>query len=227
MSEELMVPEAGNLVPVVSSVPQSMVEAMATSRFLPRLSLITAKSPAVNEGFPANHFALTENKVNKDLGEKVDVVLVGVRMQYLDMSVEPPLSFYHPEASDDGEPTHPACLSIKERSFDQMSKCLWGPQFLVWIPGQGKFATFLMGTFSARIEADNLYPFLGKGCTLTPKMIKSKKHKTSWMIPTPIACTTITELPAPSLLKKVMDSFQNEEDSPLPEVAEPTTQRKR
>lgn len=170
------------------------------SGFFPRLQLMTSASEKCKVGdFPANHYAFVDGEDYKQLGKEVDVVVVLWRPKAI--STGDPLIITHKKESA-------LFQDIVERSSQPDSGCMYGPEFLVWVPEVKKFATFFMGSKSARNEAKPVLALLGKAATFSSKQAKSPKH--TWMKPICKVCSTqITELPSPEDLADAKERFKN------------------
>jgi hypothetical protein len=95
---------------------------------------------------------------------------------------------------------------------------MWGPEYLVYIPTQKVFATFFMGTKSARREAPALKALLRQAATLGSHEIKTEKYV--WWSPQIRPCTTPFEIPTPEDIKEVYEEFMNPESTDVERVDE-------
>jgi hypothetical protein len=176
--------------------------------FLPRIQLMTAASGKVKEGdFPANHYALINGKDHTDLGKEVDLLILAWRPTAMDYGAEEFIITH----DRDGD----VYKDIQNRADNvQNSNCSWGPEFLVYVPGQG-YATFFMGSKSARNEAATIKGYMHKACTLSSKKIEGKKF--TWFCPEGKACQTPFDPPARDELLEQINKF---EDPPKAEEKE-------
>lgn len=184
------------------------------SKFLPRLQLMTTRSEKVEiDGFPANHFALVEGQNYKDLGESVDVLLITWRPKALDMSGEDIISCYDPKFDKDNQPTG-IFKEIQTKAGVRDSKCMYGPEYLVWIPSIKKYGTFFCGSITLRYEAPAFTLRVGNSATLRPILIKPKKSKPYYSTKV-YDCTTVFDLPVDKEMKKIAAEFLDpQEDGP-------------
>jgi len=199
MSDETLIPaEIVNQLPQKYS--QADFEAISTSgKYLARLQLMTSNSKQCKDGtFPINHFALIKDNLYKDLGSTVDVLIVAWRPKALRLD-EPVISIFDPQ--------DPQFKQIAEDSEEQNSKCMYGPEYLVWIPVVTQFALFFMGSKSARRESANMNARLLKAGTLKPKKIETKQR--TWFCPTATPCTTPFDLPSADDIKQEKEKFDN------------------
>jgi hypothetical protein len=159
--------------------------ATKTGDYLPRLQLLTSASEVCKSGdFPVNHFAIIQGQNNKDLGESVNVLVLAWRPKALEMGEEV-ISIFDTKNTE--------FTRIQALSAEKDSRCMYGPEFLVWVPDSHEFATFFMGSKSMRREAPSLNNRMKKGATLKPHKITSSKY--TWFSPKVEPCTTIFELP--------------------------------
>lgn len=172
---------------------------MKSGDFLPRLQLMTANSDKCKSGeFTINHYAFIRDQNFQDLGETVDVLIITWRPKALEIGDEV-LSVFDPE--------HEEFARIQEKSAEANSGCMYGPEFLVYIPQINEFATFFCGSKSSRREAPNIRALMTKPATLKSRYVETKKYK--WYTPAVTPCSTPFNPPDMEALKKVVDKFNN------------------
>lgn len=216
---ELAETGGGTLIPVQQSkYDQKAMESIASgdSKFLPRLQLLTARSTKVSvDGFPANHFALFEGQDIKDVGDSVDILLIAWRPKALDIGGEDIISCYDPKFNEDNQPTG-VFADIQKRSTVPDSGCMYGPEYLVYIPSIKKYATFFCGSITLRFEVPAFNGRLGNAATLRAYLIKPKKKKKGNSDPyfsTKVYdCTTVFDLPEQAEIAKQSEAFLNPKD---------------
>lgn len=178
--------------------------------YLPRLQLMTANSDQCKKGdFPINHYALVSGQNFIDLGEALDIAVVIWRPKALEIGDEI-ISVYDPE---DGE-----FKRIQEKSEEKDSGCMFGPEFLVYIPSKIEFATFFMGSKSSRREAPNLRARMGKAATLKSHLIETKKF--SWFAPTIVPCSTPMDIPPVEEISEQVEKFNNPPKSEVERISD-------
>lgn len=190
----------------VSKYDDNVFDGLGTGgRFLPRIQLVTANSDKCKKpasqggGFPVNHYALVQGKTYQDIGESVDLLCVAWRPKALDMN-DDIITVYNPNDAE--------FKRIQELSEQKDSGGMWGYEFLCWVGSLGQFATFFMGSKSARNEAPNLKALINQFATLRSVYIEGKKH--SWQAPQVVACSTpLTSMPTRSQLTGQVDKFNN------------------
>jgi len=172
------------------------------SKFLPRLQLCTSRTEAVGDGLiTANHYGIVKGKKNiVDAGEEVDCLVVSWRPKALELGAET-VSCYNPQ--------HPEFQRIQERADNESeSGCMYGPEFLLWLPDQTEFVTFFMGSISARNEAKSLKALMRNSATLKSQKIETKKYK--WFAPLCVPHNLpISPMPDMGLFEKVCEGFLN------------------
>lgn len=167
--------------------------------FLPRLQLMTSNSKKCKSGdFPINNYAIVDGQNFIDLGSAVDVLMVTWRPKALEMGDEV-IAVY--DENDE------QFKRIQEKADEKDSGCMFGPEYLVYVPQVKKFTTFFMGSKSARREAPNANARLKKAATLKSKEITTKKY--NWYAPTVSPCSTPFEMPESEVLKEQVDKFNN------------------
>jgi hypothetical protein len=114
---------------------------------------------------------------------------------------------------------------IQEKSAEQDSGCMYGPEFLVYIPQIKEFATFFCGSKSARRESPTIKALLTKPATLKSKKIETKRY--TWYGPQATSCSTPFDPPDLEALKKVVEKFNNPPKTEVEAAPEEETDRER
>lgn len=159
--------------------------AKASSGFLPRLQLFTGQSGLVKERkFPADHYGLLRRKdFIEDLGEELEVIPITVRSKAIrGLQGDEQQTYY--------DHNNPEFRKIMVESESPDSGAMYGPEFLVWLPGYGEFAQFFCGSKSARLESQVLFNIYkqGKAATLKSRVVKNKKY--TWVTIAVAVCST-------------------------------------
>jgi len=174
----------------------------SSSKFLPRLQLCTSRTEAVEDGLiSANHYGIVKGKKNiVDAGEEVDCLVVSWRPKALELGAET-VSCY--------DPAHPEFQRIQERADNEKeSGCMYGPEFLLWLPECSEFVTFFMGSISSRNEAKSLKALMRNSATLKSQKIETKKYK--WFAPLCVPHNLpISPMPGAGQFEKVVNTFLN------------------
>ncbi len=179
--------------------------------YLPRLQLLTANSNICKSGeFPINHFAIVRDQNNQDIGETVDIIVVAWRAKAIEIG-EMILTSYDPK--DD------TFATIQDKADEKDSGCMFGPEFLVWVPVAETFATFFMASKSMRREAPSVRGFLKKAATLKPQKIETPKY--TWFSPTVHPCTSVLAPPDKDELLKEYEKFMNPPPPTVEKAPEP------
>ena len=221
MSELVAYDENEEMLPSIPNPYDEVYSAVVSgSAFLPRLQLFIANSAMVKEDKIAqNHYGLVIGKDQVDnLGKEVDVLLLSWRPRALDASDKSNI-----RASSDV--TSDLFKEIQENSKEKDSGCLYGPEFLIYIPAREKFATVLFGSISARNEARNVQPLIGKPCTFKSRLIKTPKYSWQSMIVTP--CSTPFMVPTKETMQEVIEEFLQPKEVTGAERAESVSTRVR
>jgi hypothetical protein len=178
-----------------------------SGNYLPRIQLMTSNSSKCKAGeFPVNHFALVVDQDFVDLGESIDLLVIDWRPKAIEMGDEV-MSVFDVE--------DPEFKRIQSLAGEKDSGCMFGPEYLVYEPTQGVFATFFMGSASLRREARAMNTRLRKLATLVPVKISTRKY--TWFTPKVGDCSTPFEIPGDSEIRPVWEAFKN--------PAKPTVER--
>lgn len=193
--------------------------------FLPYLQLFSSGSDAVKEGkIGVAHYGYIEGKEKTitDLGKALLVVPLSYRTKAMKTKNTPdgkPLAFHNHKSKE--------FLEIRAIADDKNQKdsgCLYGPEFLLWLPEQQKYVTFFMGSPTARNAAVPIHALLPrpgvlpKAGILTGVLIDNGTHK--WHGPS-IALSTQSWTPPGEDLATVVTDFLNPRDSAVVEAAAP------
>lgn len=168
--------------------------------FLPRLQLFISNSDAVKaEKIPMNHYGLVKGQDIIPLGKEVDIAIIAYRPRAIDASDKNNVRV-------SSIPTSDLFREIKDRQDNtKNSGCLYGPEFLVWVPSQEKFATFLCGGRSTRNEARKINALMGKPATLKSRFVDNGTF--TWNTPIVTQCTTPFMVPSREEINRVAEEF--------------------
>lgn len=204
MSELVAYDPNEDLLPgVVNPYEDQISDVLGSGSFLPRLQLFIANSaPVKKDKIPMNHYGLVTGKDQiEDLGREVDVLLICYRVRAIDTSDTDNIRASSEINSD-------LFKEIQNKSDnEENSGCMYGPEFLFYVPKVQKFATTLFGSKSARNEARNTFTYKGKPCTLKSKLIETKKF--SWQAMLTTACSTPFDIPTKEEIVEVATNFLN------------------
>ena len=177
----------GDAGAMIESSEEDLLAVAGASGFHPRFQLFGSSSDACKEGkIPIAHWGLVRAKDQiEDLGNEVDILVIAGRAKALDMGGETVVTSYDMKSD--------TFKSIIERSGVQNSKCMYGPEFLVYIPSAGTYATLFLCSPTARRETRSLHARLGRAATCRAQLINGKKFK--WHGPIFGPCTTPFDLP--------------------------------
>jgi len=173
--------------------------------YLPRVQLMTSNSDKCKKGdFPINHYALVRGKDFQDLGDSVDALVIAWRPKAIEMA---------DAIIVDHDPNSEEFKRIQAKAGDANSGCMYGPEFLLYLPDQKEFATFFMGSKSSRNEAGNMRTRMHKAATLKSQELSNKHY--SWFSPSIVSCSTPFDLPDQAELVEQKQKFEN---PPEPEL---------
>lgn len=201
----------------IQKYDESTLKDLVSTSYLPRLQLMTSASKVVKaDKFPQNSWALVRSAEDMtDLGKSVDILICCWRPLALEIGEEV-LSVYDVKSE--------TFKKIQAKSEGKDSGCMFGPQFLVWVPSQKCFATYFAGSKSSRRDAGPLTKELPKPMTFKSRLVETKKF--SWTTPAVTPCSTPFELPEGEELQKQVEKFNNPPESEV-EKAEDTNEDQR
>ena len=176
---------------------------MRGAGFLPRVQLVDntsafSKKKLITAG---NYVLIFRKDQFKDLTAEVEVIPVAWRPLALDSNNEPPLFSHNPESE--------RFKRITEAATKPGEGFISGPDFLVWIPAEKTFATYLMGSKSAKRVASDLNARMHQMTRLKSYFVE--KEKWSWWAPS-ITPSTSPMPPSPADIAVVVEKFLNPEE---------------
>ena len=218
-----------------SDLPAPIVDTKAMSKivesgdYLPRVQLMTSNAAKCKAGdFPINNYAKINGQDFTDLGKQVDVAVLDVRLKALDTSGDQPVSIFNPDMDENDNPVG-EFKRIMDQADTKDSGCMFGPEFLLYIPEAKAYATFFMGTKSSRRESPKMQGLVRSAATLMSQYIDSGKFQ--WFAPKVEACQTELVLPEKDEVIAKINQFRQEKSTDLGELAseeeQGTTERAR
>lgn len=215
MSTALVIPD------VKGSVDQSMEvfnEMAKSSDYLPRLQLVTGNSELSNSGVarPGEYVVVTNKTTNKVLGASVICWPLKFRHKALNTGGDTPIASFDVNSK--------LYATIRAQSAVKDSGCMFGPEFLLYIPDSG-FCTYHMSSKTARNVSPSVQAILlvGKPMVLTSKLIKKPKY--SWHGPVAHESSVFPEQPPGDKMLIQITKFLNPEGSQVELADAPASSR--
>lgn len=208
MSNELSAAPAENLAVILAqtgvgkySSDEDFNHLSTTAGFLPRLMLMSSSSNLVKEGkINQGCFGLVRAKDQvEDLTKEVPCLPLAWRSKAMKISGDEVISIYDRQ--------NKLFAEIAEASEVQDSGCMYGPEFLLWVPGAKCFATFYCSSKTSRREAPQLRDKIGKPALLKSQLIKGKKF--SWFGPVVTAYSGAFGVPSVNEITEQVTKFNN------------------
>lgn len=191
-------------------------DALAKPGYLPRLELKGSNSDAVKEEKVPLGYALTYSKTNmKGLGKSINIVPIAYRLKATSLNGDAPISNY--------DHTSKTFRDIVAQSEVKDSKCIYGPEFLVYIQDVG-LATLHCKSKSERNVAPKIKDRLRQGLTLKVGLAENKLGKWNVIVPEDFDGNFPIDV---EKVKEELEKFENPKNDEAPEAAAPTTQRER
>lgn len=185
--------------------------------FLPALTLFIAQSQAVQDGkIGMNMYGLRRSGDEIDvLDKEVDIVILNKRPKALDLTDKNNIRASFDPKSDLFKEIQ-AKANAKKTEETKHLRCMFGYEFLVWVPDRREFAAFFMGSPTARNEAGKVLGRMGDKATLKSKRIDGAQN--SWYGPVCLPCSAIFDLPDQDEARKVQEEFLDPKEMPGKEV---------
>lgn len=205
----------GGLIPADIKLPISVAaqddkmfgEVITAASYLPRVQLFGGNSDAVKEGkIGVGRFGLVRTKdAIEDLTAEVAVFPVTYRfkaIQILDGNV---LSYHNPKTDE--------FQDIQAKSEVKDSGCMYGVEFLIWVPSSNTFATFFLSSKTSRRQAGPLRELQQSRQAATLKVELITKGKFKWHGPVVVACSSPINMPPIEEIISQAETFANVKDS--------------
>lgn len=173
----------------------------AAGAWLPRIQIMTGNSRIVQEGkIGVGRLALIKsNNSHVDLSAECSMFVLSWRPKALKIVGDDVTSVYDPNNAEFAD--------IVSQSEVQDSGCMYGPEFLVWLPNPGCFATFHFASKTARREAPNLRQYMKKWATVRTQVIKKGQY--TWHGPVVTVCNQTYDLPSGDQIHAEVTKFVN------------------
>ena len=148
------------------------------------------------------HFALVDGQEMVDLGDKFDCLVIDWRPKALRTGEQMEILY---------DPSSEQFKKIVVESEVKDSGCMFGVEFLLWIPGKG-FIPYYLNNTSSRYEAKPMRALIGKAATVKVIFIKGKQY--SWHAPKVSSCSVPFEsLPTEEEIRNEVKGFRTPENS--------------
>ncbi len=178
--------------------------------YLGRLQLFGSKSDACATGeIGIGHWGLVRGDDITDLSGEDDIIIIGWRAKALDTSGDALIIDFDSKSD--------TFADIKGRAGTRDSGCMFGPEFLVYLPEQAVFATYYMSSKTARREAKKVVALEGKAATFKCRLIETPKYK--WHGPVVLPCSAPVIAPPEDKVRAEWAKFANPPKSDV-EVAD-------
>lgn len=205
MSGELVIPglEPAALAPAGKYSTEETFALIAKSGdYLPRCQLFGGNSEACKEGKIAiAHFGIVPNKDTiVDIGAEFNCAVLGWRPRAIRLNGDTIDNYYDAKDKE--------FIKIQEESEVKDSGCMFGPEFLLWIPQTSQFVLFHMNNKTSRRVAPELLGKIGKAATIKSKLIKTDKY--TWHGPEVLTCSSpLAPLPTAEDVMAQVNKFNN------------------
>lgn len=226
MSTDLALNNQGSEVEVIQSSrwsDEDFALVKGSSGFLPALTLFTATSEPVKDGkIGMNCYGLRRSGDDIDeLGKEVDIVVLNKRPKALDLTDKSNIRTSFDPQSDLFNEIMGKAKAPKTKATEHL-RCMFGYEFLVWVPDRKEFAAFFMGSATARNEARKVVDRLGQKATLKSKKIENSQN--TWYGPVCLPCSALFDLPDPDESRRVQEEFLDPKEMPGKEVVKEGSQ---
>lgn len=184
---------------------------MLGGKYLPQLR-ISSSGKLVEQGIKAGNYCLVQGDGVEDLGDQVDFVPLAHRCKAVDY--EEGVSSYDADST--------VFVDIQERSEVKDSGCVYGLEFLCYLPSCSRFVTFFCNSASLRRASSGVLSREFKGVHGESKMVDGKKRGQRWAVPlwSDLDPEIQLNLPESSDIKEQMVKFAKEAATSEQELAD-------
>jgi len=206
MSEELIKTDSN------SELDKAFDDLVVSNSYQTRVQLYGGNSKDVKKNLIGiGRFGIPRSKENiDDLGTEFNCIPLDFRYKALDTSGDDVVQTFDVDSKEFQE--------IKEKSFEKDSGCMFGVEFLLWMPEQSEFVTLYLSSKSSRPEAKPLRNLKGKAAHIKSDLAETKKY--SWHVPVvSTSDVAISNLPSTEDVEKELARFR---DTKSDETAEDT-----
>jgi DNA gyrase inhibitor GyrI len=177
MSELVPTVGGGSLIPVLADLgvskygsDEDFAALSSGGGFLARMMLFGTNSKLVQEEkIKAGAYGLVKSKDEfEDLTKEVQVIPLSVRAKAMEISGDEITTVY--------DRNNEEFKRIAEKSEISDSGCMYGVEFLLWLPVQKVFTTWYASSKTSRREAPLLKNLMGRPARMSSKLIKGKKY---------------------------------------------------
>lgn len=205
MSDELVLSTPISLADLPGANPlatkqDAFISGMATE-WVPRLQLNSASSQYGKQHVEhINTYGIIRSETDVTiLGKSVTILPLAFRPMALDMRVDKPKSYHDPASAE--------FKAVQSISGGKDSKCMWGAQFLLWLPEAKQFVTFFLGSKSSRKLGPSFNSRINKSAKLGSETIKTPDYV--WQNPTIEDGPPFSEMPTREELTMQVERFLN------------------
>lgn len=190
--------------------------------YLPRIQLCGGNSNICKEGkIGVGRYGLIASKDEViDLTNQFDCLPLVWRFLAMRIADGNVLSYFNPKTEQFKKLMHEAD-NVKD------SGCMYGMEFMLWVPTLNRFTVFFFNSKTARRQAPNMRALcenkdaagnrgLPKAATMKVEFIKNKKY--SWHGCIVVPCSTPFPLPDPTAIQEQAILFANPSDSTVEKV---------
>ena len=194
---------------IISKYDDVLFDTLSTqSKWTPRLQLCGASTNFVKKSIVGmGNYAIVKGKDDvDDLGNSVDCIPLAWRPKVFDSNDV--VSSYNPESAK--------FIEIQEKAGQKDSGCMYGPEFLLYLPDTDIFVTFFCSNATSRREASNIRSLIGQPATIKSKFIEKDKY--SWHGPLITKCSTPFNIPDDDRVSSEVNTFINPQESEIIEA---------
>lgn len=230
MSNDLAKSNPAELAVVEQKYGADIFGAVTSSgKWLPRIQLFGSSSNEVKEDkIRAGNHGLVSGKNVTDLGKEFDALSICFRPKAMDIGGDEILTNYVHTSAE--------FLRMQAQSDVKDSGCMFGPEFLIWVPAEQKWATYFCSNKTSRRAASDLLGLMSKlvdgkpvivpaPVTIKANLIKTAKYM--WHGPVFTKCSTPFGFPTDESLAEEVEKFNNPSESDIVKAPESTNTRAR
>ena len=222
MGDELVVTKPGDMIAAGGSkyaTDGTLATVTTAGDYLPYIQLMGSSSDLVKQSkFPMGHFAMMKGKDVIDLGDNLDVVILGWRPKAMEFASDGLVVAYNPE--------NPEFIRIRDAALNGKRGFAFGAEYLVYMPDFDVVACYLLGNKSGRLESPNMIACFDQQretneyvvVEVKSDLAKNKKGDT-WHVPCVAPSeSALTKMIQPDALAPILEKFNNPKESEVETV---------
>lgn len=161
------------MAPALPQEDQLLEKGLLGGKYLPQLRLCSSGALVTDHNIKPGNYCLVQGDNVENLGAKVDFIPLTHRAKAVDY--EAGVNSYDMDSN--------VFMDIKDRAGEKDSGCVYGLEFLAWLPSCEKFVVMFCNSASLRRASSGILAREFKGVHGESNMVEGKKKNQKWAVP--------------------------------------------